>query len=78
MNRLSKTRIALLMLLALALALVSLISQPQTVEAATCPTIGCGSWQYYGCCGTRLYQRRTCCNGPTCCTQYQCTGVCYF
>lgn len=76
----SKTRILLLMLLAFALSLVTFLGQPAPVEAASCASIGCGSWQYYGCCssGTKLYQRRTCCNGPSCCTQYQCTGVCYF
>jgi hypothetical protein len=76
----SRTRIVLLILLALSLSLVSVIGQPKPVEAASCPSIGCGSWQYYGCCAanTKLYQRRTCCNGPTCCTQYTCGGICMF
>jgi hypothetical protein len=75
----SKTRLILLILLALSLAMVMLASQPAPVDAATCPSIGCGNWGYFGCCGSHLYQQRTCCNGPTCCNQYRCTSSpCYF
>ena len=81
MSKPSKTRIVLLSMLVLALSLVSFMSQPQPVEAQTCASIGCGTWQYYGCCsgGSKLYQRRTCCNGPSCCSQYRClSSACYF
>jgi hypothetical protein len=80
MSKPSRTRIVL-MLLAVALSFVSLMSQPEPVEAQTCASIGCGGWQYYGCCSanTRTYYRRTCCNGPTCCTQFMCsTNRCMF
>jgi hypothetical protein len=77
----SKFRIMLLSLLAITMFLVTLTGQPKSVEAQSCPSIGCGNWQYYGCCAsnTRVYQRRTCCNGPTCCTQFMCTTLrCFF
>jgi hypothetical protein len=72
-----RNRFVLLGLLALGLFLMTLVLQPTPVTAATCgpnPT-GCGSWTYYGCCSanTKLYQTRTCCNGPTCCSQFRCT-----
>jgi hypothetical protein len=77
----SKIRIVLLTLLAVAMFLVTFTGQPKPAEAQTCASIGCGSWQYYGCCSanTRTYYRRTCCNGPTCCTQFMCsTNRCMF
>ena len=71
----NRFRISLLTLLAVALLLAAVASPPKSAEAATCPSIGCGSWGYFGCCSanTKLYQMRTCCNGPTCCNQFRCT-----
>ena len=78
---LKSARIFQLMLLAVVLTIALLASYTAPVDAATCPSIGCGSWTYFGCCSanTKLYQQRTCCNGPTCCNQYRCTtSPCFF
>lgn len=80
-NKSTRNRFMLLAFLALGLFLTILVLQPTPVTAATCGAnpVGCGSWQYYGCCGSHLYQTRTCCNGPTCCSQFRCTtGPCMF
>jgi hypothetical protein len=79
MNKAFTIRILLLTMLAAALFLVSIVGQPEPAEAQTCPTIGCYSWQYFGCCSgnTKLYQIRKCCQGTTCCNQYRCiTAAC--
>ncbi len=73
MNKARRSTLVRLALLGLAMILMTLAIQPVAVNAATCASIGCGSWQYFGCCGSHLYQERTCCNGSTCCNQFRCT-----
>lgn len=73
MNRNHRIRVILLTLLIASLFLVSAVSAPKPVEAATCASIGCGGWMYNGCCATnKLYQYRQCCNNGSCCFQFRC------
>jgi hypothetical protein len=75
MRKITLNRLVLLALLCASVFLATSAPQPAQADftTASCASIGCGSWQYYGCCLSHLYQRRTCCDGPTCCTQYRCT-----
>jgi len=75
MNHNLRIRLVLFTLLIACLTVTSLLSLPQSAEAA-CSNPNCGSWMWNGCCnGNKQYQYRQCCtsSGTSCCFQYRCT-----